>query len=125
MQRLNSAFAQWFNRRRRRVGHLFQGRYHASMIEEEPHLLEVSRYVVLNPVRAGLCETPESWRWSSFRATAGLASAPAFLAAGAVLRHFGADEAQARARYRAFVHEGEGLAQASAGPPRPMALVAV
>jgi REP element-mobilizing transposase RayT len=109
MQRLNSSFAQSFNRRRSRVGHLFQGRYYSSMIVEQSHLLEVSRYVVLNPVRAGLCQSPESWRWSSFRATAGLDPAPAFLTLGTILEHFGPDAARAQARYRDFVFEGSGL----------------
>jgi REP element-mobilizing transposase RayT len=121
MQRLNSAFAQGFNRRRRRTGHLFQGRYHSSMVEEESHLLEVSRYVVLNPVRAGLCLSPESWRWSSFRATAGLDPAPAFLEAAAILEHFGPDVARARARFRTFVHEAIGARPAVTRPPAVLA----
>jgi REP element-mobilizing transposase RayT len=107
MQRLNSSFAQAFNRRHRRVGHLFQGRYHASLIEREPHLLELARYIVLNPVRAGLCNRPEEWRWSSFRATAGLAPAPSFLAVSWLLEHFGRGDADAKAGYRAFVYDDD------------------
>jgi REP element-mobilizing transposase RayT len=79
MQALNSAFAVAMNRRHARVGHLFQGRYHASLVEHEPYLLELVRYVVLNPVRAGLAASPERWPWLSHRATLGLAPTPSAL----------------------------------------------
>lgn len=76
MRRLNSAYAQSFNARHGRVGHVFQGRYKAILLEKEAHLLEVCRYVVLNPVRARLVAGAAEWRWSSFRATAGQAPPP-------------------------------------------------
>ncbi len=72
MRQLNGVYTQRYNRRHERVGHLFQGRYKAIVIDKESHLLEVCRYVVLNPVRAGMVKRPEQWRWSSFRATAGI-----------------------------------------------------
>lgn len=103
MQFLNSAFAQTFNYRHGLRGHLFQGRYHAVLVEKESHLLEAARYVVLNPVRGGLCRTPEEWPWSSYRATAGTEKAPPFLAEDMVLAPFGTDPVTARKRYREFV----------------------
>ena len=106
MQRLNSAFAQYANARHGRSGHVFQGRYHAQLVEEEAHLLHVARYVVLNPVRAGLAAAPAGWRWSSYRATAGLERAPAFLTTAWLLGQFSADEGRARQRYAAFVADG-------------------
>ena len=79
MRRLNGRYAQRFNRSHGLDGHLFQGRFNVRVIESERHLLEAVRYVVLNPVRAGLCEHPRQWRWSSYRALAGLARVPGFL----------------------------------------------
>jgi putative transposase len=107
LQQLNSAYAQAFNRRHRRRGHLFGGRYQAILVEREPHLLELSRYVVLNPLRTRrpLVSAPEEWPWSSYRATAGLAPAPAFLHLDWLLAQFGRRREQAQARYRAFVRE--------------------
>jgi REP-associated tyrosine transposase len=80
MRLLNGGFARRMNARHGRVGHLFQNRFHATHIRRDAHLLEACRYVVLNPVRAGICERPEQWRWSSYRACAGLELAPPFLA---------------------------------------------
>jgi hypothetical protein len=99
-----------FNRRHGRVGHLFQGRYKAILVERESHLLELVRYVVLNPVRAGACASPEEWRWSSYRATAGLEPAPSFLDVDTVLAPFGRARGRAQERYRAYVAEGLGAA---------------
>lgn len=106
MRRLNSTYAQAFNQRRQRVGHVFQGRYKAILIEKETHLLEVCRYVVLNPVRAKLCTAPADWLSSSYRATAGHSTPPPFLSPGWILGQFGTRTADARARYRAFVADG-------------------
>jgi putative transposase len=106
MHRLNSAYANYFNRRYDRVGHLFQGRYSAEVIERESHLLETCRYVVLNPVRAGICRQAGRWQWSSYRATAGYISPPAFLAADWVLGQFGNEPRRAALRYVEFVADG-------------------
>jgi REP element-mobilizing transposase RayT len=106
MQRLNSSYALMHNKRHGRVGHLFQGRYHSLLIERDEHLLECARYVVLNPVRAGVCDSPERWRWSSYRATAGLAPRPGFLTTSWLLEQFDADAKAARRRYVDFVSEG-------------------
>jgi REP element-mobilizing transposase RayT len=79
MGRLNQLYAQWFNRRHDRVGHLFQERHRSHVIETDERLLAVNRYVPAHPVRAGLCELPEDWPWSSAAAMAGRAPAPSFL----------------------------------------------
>ena len=67
MRQLNGVYARWFNRRHGRVGHLFQGRYGARLVQADEHLLAAVRSIVRNPVRAGLCRAPEEWRWSSHR----------------------------------------------------------
>ena len=71
MRQLNGVYTQLYNKRHQRNGHLFQGRFKGILIQKDSHLLEVCRYVVLNPVRAKMAESPEQWRWSSYRATAG------------------------------------------------------
>ena len=114
MQLLNSAFARRFNRRHGFRGHLFEDRYHAVLVERESQALEVSRYVALNPVRAGLCADPGAWPWSSFAAACGREPSPGFLAAGPILSWFGADLEVARRRYGEFVADAA-PAQASAG----------
>jgi putative transposase len=108
MRRLNSTFAQGFNKRHSRVGHVLQGRYHSVLIGKESHLLEVCRYVALNPVRARLCTAPGSWPWSSYRASAGLAPRPEFLTVSWILGQIGDSRQRAQQRYRTFVAEGLG-----------------
>ena len=95
--------------RHERVGHLLQGRPDARLVEKETYYLEVLRYDVLNPVRAGLVTTPEEYRWSSHRAVLGEVEAPDWLAVDDVLAQFGSDRDTARARYRCFVDAGIGL----------------
>lgn len=106
MHWLNGCYADWFNRRRRRSGHLFQGRFHSYLIERDSYLAEVLRYVVLNPVRARMVEHPEAYRWSSYRATAGLTPAPDWLALDAALASFGSDHSSAHEQYCQFVLSG-------------------
>ena len=79
MHWFNTTYASWFNRRHERCGHLYQGRFKAKLVEEETYFAEVLRYVVLNPVRAGMVSRPEHYKWSSYRATAGLELAPEWL----------------------------------------------
>jgi hypothetical protein len=105
MWRINLRYARWFNRRYRLRGHVFGGRYHARLVADAPHGLEVSRYIPLNPVAAGLCSRPEEWPWSSYAATIGLVPVPSFLRPGVMLEQFG-DEPLARRRYRQFVEDG-------------------
>ena len=106
MRQLNGIYTQRYNRRHRTVGHLFQGRYKAILIQKESHLVEVCRYVVLNPVRAKAVERVEQWKWSSYGRTAGLAKNPPWLAVDWVLSQFGKKRQQATSHYRRFVREG-------------------
>jgi REP element-mobilizing transposase RayT len=106
MQFLNGQYADFVNEERERAGHLFGGRYRSAPIETDAHLLETCRYVALNPVRAGLCDRPEDWRWSSFAATAGLVRVPSYLSVGEVLGLFGGDRFTAQTAYSVFVAEG-------------------
>lgn len=107
LQLLNGAFARFSNRRHDYVGqHLFRNRFWSELIEDESQLLETARYIVLNPIRAGICKVPEDWSWSSYRACAGLDFAPHFLAATQHLRFFGKVPSAARRAYRNFVRDG-------------------
>lgn len=107
MRQLNGLYTQAFNRRHRRVGHLLQGRFKGILVERESHLLELGRYVVLNPVRAGLVRRPNAWEWSSYRATAGLEPAPSWLRTDETLEPFGRRHGEAVRKYRAFIAEGK------------------
>ena len=102
MQYLNGSYAQYFNRRRELVGHVFQGRYKALLVDKETYALQVVRYIVRNPVRAGLCASLADWRWSSHRATLGDAVPPSFLAPARVLHFFGTARTS-RTHYDKFV----------------------
>jgi REP element-mobilizing transposase RayT len=138
MQRLNWYLALAYNRRHDRSGHAFDARYTAILIEREEHLLELCRYIVLNPVRAGLVSDPGDWEWSSYSATCGESETPAFLTTDWILSQFGTDRGRAIATYREFVADayrqqpppgawhvpGTGVAGAAAvreGPSRPAA----
>jgi len=106
MRQLNGMFTQSSNRRHGRSGHLLQGRYKAILVDRESYLLELCRYVVLNPVRAGMVDDPASWAWSSYRATAGLEQVPAWLSNERTLSHFGNNFSAAQEQYVGFVREG-------------------
>ena len=108
MRQLNGVYTQAFNRRHRRVGHVLQGRFKAIVVDRDSYLLELCRYVVLNPVRAKSTRKPETYAWSSYRATAGLAATPPFLAVDWLLSQFGHQRLAAQRKYRAFVAEGMG-----------------
>ena len=103
MQRLNGRYAQGFNDRYLDFGHVFSGRYYSVLVESEGHLLELVRYLALNPVRAGICRTPRSWRWSSYASALGLRPVQSFLSLDWVLSLFGQDLERARERLREFV----------------------
>jgi putative transposase len=106
MRQLNGSYAQSFNRRHDRCGHLFQARFRSILIEKQTRLLAACRYVVLNPVRAGICSDPGDWRWSSYRATAGLPGATTIVETEAILGRLGVPASQTSTQYRRFVAEG-------------------
>jgi putative transposase len=109
MQDLQKKFAERFNRKYDRRGHLFQGRFKAHLIDSERYLLNVARYVALNPVRAGLVTDPADWRWSSCAATAGLAHVPTWLDSSMILDRFdAADPLAARDHYREYLAKPDG-----------------
>ena len=108
MRHLNGVYTQAFNRRHGRVGHVLQGRFKAILVDREGYLLELCRYVVLNPVRAKLTRTPDKYPWSSYRATASLDAAPSFLTVDWLLSQFGKQRANALRKYKAFVAGGIG-----------------
>ncbi len=105
---LNGVYTQLFNKLHGRTGHLFQGRYKSILIQKDSHLLEVCRYVVLNPVRAKMVDAPEAWKWSSYRATAGRESGHPCLTTDWVLGQFGGKRGKAEQEYRQFVKWGIG-----------------
>ena len=106
MRQLNGIYTQSFNRQHKRVGHLFQGRFKAILVQKESYLLELCRYIVLNPVRVKGGVEMGAWKWSSYRATAGLASVPEFLSIDWLLAQFGKNRPAAHKRYREFVRDG-------------------
>jgi putative transposase len=101
MQRLNASYAQWFNRRHDLVGHLFRHRFYAGLVTRDSHLLELLRYLALNPVHAGLCAKPEEWPWSSYGAF--VSRDPVGLVSKRALALFGTDRARALGVFREFV----------------------
>lgn len=107
MRQLNGVYTQRFNRRHGRVGHVFQGRYKAIIVQKESYLLELARYVVLNPLRARMVRTPDQWPWSSYRATAGLDPAPFWLTIDRLLAAFSEHRSEAIRRYMDFVADGK------------------
>lgn len=106
MRQLNGVYTQKYNRRHKRPGHVFQGRFKAILVDKENYLLEICRYVVLNPVRARMVETPEQWTWSSYRATAGFVTKADYLATDWVIGMFSEKRNTAQKRYRRFIAEG-------------------
>jgi REP element-mobilizing transposase RayT len=106
MRQLNGEYTQYFNRRHHTVGHLFQGRYKAILVQKESYLLELSRYIVLNPVRAKMVALVEDWPWSSHRYYLSDSPTPSWLERDWLLAQFGSCRTQAVAAYRAFVAAG-------------------
>jgi putative transposase len=106
MHLLNGLYARKFNRRHGRVGHLFEKRYSAALIESDAYALAACRYVVLNPVRARVVAHPAEWPWSSYSATVGITPVPRFLAVDDLLALLASDPLRARGRYEEFVADG-------------------
>jgi putative transposase len=105
MHRLNSCYAHAFNERHGYRGHVFEARFGARVVDSDAYLGEVARYIVLNPVRAGLCDSAGEWRWSSYAATSGWVAPRPLLNPRPLLRWFGPDLATARLAYEAFVRD--------------------
>jgi REP element-mobilizing transposase RayT len=108
MRQLNGVYTQYFNRAHRLVGHLFQGRFKAILVERDAYLLELCRYVVLNPVRAYMVGQAGDWPWSSYRAMMGLTAPPTWLETDWVLGQFATDRADAQTGFAGFVAVGVG-----------------
>ncbi len=108
MRQLNGVYTQHVNRRHGLVGHLFQGRFKAILVDRDAYLLELSRYVVLNPVRAGMVADASAWAWSSYRAMVGLERSPSWLVTDWTLGQFGHSRTRAEAGYAAYVAGGVG-----------------
>jgi len=103
MRHINGAYTTYFNVKRKRVGHLFQGRYKAILIEADEYAKELSRYIHLNPVRAGMVERPEAFTWSSYNRYIGKEKSPEWLKTDFMLGYFDKKESSARKKYRQFV----------------------
>jgi REP element-mobilizing transposase RayT len=106
MRQLNGIYTQKFNWKRHRSGHLLQGRYKAILVDQDEYLLELSRYLLLNPVRAGMADSPEDYAWSSYRATIGKAEAPEFLTTDWLLARFDEKKRKAQKQFADFVKAG-------------------
>lgn len=106
MRQLNGVYTQQFNHANERVGHIFQGRYKAILIERETHLLELSRYIVLNPVRAGLAGSAEGWPWSSYQKIVQPGGGRSFVYSDWILAQFGVNRPHAEAAYQKFISKG-------------------
>lgn len=109
MCQLNGIYTQKFNRKHHESGHLFQGRYKAILVQKETYLLELTRYIVLNPVRARMVKRPEDWEWSSFNAMIGADTESQWLDVDWTLSQFSKNRTQAISAYRQFIMEGKGL----------------
>lgn len=109
MQYVNGSYAQWFNRKYGRVGHVFQGRFGSKIVDDASYLLTVVRYIAMNPVEAGRVRRPEDWSWGSHRATCGLEAVPACLSLEPIWRAVNcADAVSGRRRYLAHITGGTG-----------------
>ena len=96
MRHYNGVYTQRFNRRHQRVGHVFQGRYKAIIVQKESYLLELARYIVLNPVRAGMVRNAKDWPWSSYRSTAGFSAPLPWLQTDWILSAFSRRKGEAK-----------------------------
>jgi putative transposase len=105
MRHINGAYTTYFNVKRKRAGHLFQGRYKAILVEADAYALELSRYIHLNPVRARMAAKPEEYPWSSYRRYVGQSSASDWLKTDFILGYFGGNTEEAGTRYKAFVED--------------------
>jgi REP element-mobilizing transposase RayT len=107
MQNISLRFTKWINTSQRRTGHVFQGRYKALLIDADPYLLELVRYVHLNPVRAGIVPSVDDWPWTGHRAYLGKETLP-WLMTEWVLSMLAPNIGKARSAYNAFIADGFG-----------------
>jgi hypothetical protein len=110
LHHLHGAYTAYFNTKRNRAGHLFQGRYTAILVEKDSYSQELSRYIHLNPVRAGLADRPAECRWSSYRCYIGKEKKPAWVTTESVHGYFGQGDSSAQDNYRKFVEGGSNKA---------------
>ena len=103
MRHINGGYTTWFNKRHNRFGHLFQGRYKAILVDADVYAGELSRYIHLNPVRAGMVRQPDQYKWSSYAAYSGKTSAPRWLTTDWLLQYFGKKTADAQKAYCFFI----------------------
>jgi len=108
MRQLNGVYTQTFNRHHNRVGHVFQGRYKGILVEKEAYLLELCRYIVLNPVRAQMVRSAKEWPWSSYCSTAGYVEQDELLTSDWILASFAKSKTAAQIKYREFISQGKG-----------------
>jgi len=106
MRQLNGVFTQTYNRRHNKTGHLFQGRYKAILVDKDAYLLELSRYIVLNPVKARMVKQVGDWKWSSYQAMTGEIAAPQWLSVSYLLSQFSKQRKTAIRKYEGFVTDG-------------------
>jgi putative transposase len=108
MRQLNGVFTQSINRKHHRVGHLFQERYKAILVDKDAYLLELCRYIVLNPVRANMVNLPDKWPWSSWHCMLGNVEKPVWLSTDTLLVQFAKNRQDAIQCYIDFVKLGVG-----------------
>jgi len=108
MRHINGGYTTWFNKRHNRFGHLFQGRYKAILVDADPYAGELSRYIHLNPVRAGMVKQPEHYQWSSYAAYRSKAKPPRWLTTDWLLQYFGQQPVTAKKAYVFFVKAAMG-----------------
>ena len=106
LHHLNTSYTNYFNAKMRRAGHLFQGRYHAILVEKDSYALELSRYIHLNPVRARLVSDPSRYAWSSYSVYVGMGKGLEWLEKGFILSQISSDERRAQRGYEKYVKEG-------------------
>lgn len=107
MRQLNGIYTQAYNRRHDRTGHVFQGRYKSIIVDADSYFVELCRYVVLNPVRAGMVNDAGEWPWSSYRTSAGLITYhDDLLSLSKLLAYFSNNRASAQQQFKSFIHEG-------------------
>jgi REP element-mobilizing transposase RayT len=117
MHLLNGMYTQAFNSRHQRTGHVFEGRFRSNLVEKGSYLLELTRYIVLNPVRAGLTESPEEYRWSSYNATCGNLTPPGFLHTTWILEQFGSSSSRSISAYINFVNDKSAISRVDMESP--------